>query len=41
MSFAVSMVIRAWPRPRTQLWPLLICIVQSNGIQFQLIRSSN
>jgi hypothetical protein len=29
MSFAVSMVTRAWRRPRVQLWPLLVCMVQS------------
>jgi hypothetical protein len=29
ISFAVSMVARLWRRPRMQLWPLLICMVQS------------
>jgi len=34
MSFAVSMVTRLWRRPRMQLWPLLVCMVQSTASDF-------
>jgi hypothetical protein len=34
MSFAVSMVTRLWRRPRMQLWPLLVCMVQSTVSDF-------
>src|SRR5215831_14569340 len=33
-SFAVSMVTRLWRRPRMQLWPLLVCMVQSTVSDF-------
>jgi hypothetical protein len=34
MSFVVSMVTRAWRRPRVQLCPLLVCMVQSTVSDF-------
>ena len=34
MSFALSMVTRLWRKPRMQLWPLLVCIVQSTVSDF-------
>ena len=34
MSFAVSMVTRLWRRPRMQLWPLLVRMVQSTVSDF-------
>ena len=34
MSFALSMVTRLWRRPRMQLWPLLVCMVQSTVSDF-------
>src|SRR5262245_33461774 len=34
MSFAVSMVTRLWRRPRMQLWPLSVRMVQSTASDF-------
>ena len=34
MSFALSMVTRLWRRPRMQLWPLLVRMVQSTVSDF-------
>ena len=38
MSLAVSMVTRLWRRPRMQLWPLLVCMVQSTASDFSWYR---
>src|SRR5262249_51671339 len=40
MSFAVSMVTRLWRRPRMQLWPLSVRMVQSTASDFKIGRAS-